>query len=58
MSVYVLLDDRLLSETGAIMDAIKEIADHRFGIEHTTVQFECADCGQHCVDCDAKKELQ
>jgi len=58
MSVHVLLDDRLLSETGAILDAIKEIAEHRFGIEHTTVQFECADCGQHCVDCDAKKGLQ
>jgi len=58
MSVHVLLDDRLLSKTGATLEAIKEMAEHRFGIEHTTVQFECADCGQHCVDCETKKELQ
>ncbi|HWP69142.1 MAG TPA: cation diffusion facilitator family transporter [Rectinemataceae bacterium] len=51
MSAHVLLKDQLLSDTGAIMDSIKDIADHRFGIEHTTVQFECSDCGQHCVDC-------
>ena len=55
MSVHVLLDDRLLSETGAILEDIKEIAEHRFGIRHTTVQFECVDCGQHCVDCDANR---
>jgi len=51
MSVHVLLKDRLLSETDAIMESIRELAEHRFGIGHTTVQFECADCGQHCVDC-------
>ena len=51
MSVHVLLKDRLLSETDAIMEGIRELAEQRFGIGHTTVQFECADCGQHCVDC-------
>jgi len=52
MSAHVLLDDQRLSESGAIMNSIKEIADQRFGIEHTTIQFECSDCGQHCVDSD------
>jgi len=51
MSVHVLLEDQLLSETGSIMGSIRELMEHRFGIEHATVQFECSDCGQHCVDC-------
>jgi cobalt-zinc-cadmium efflux system protein len=50
MSAHVLLDDQRLSDTGTIMNSIKEIADHRFNIEHTTVQLECSDCGQHCAD--------
>lgn len=55
MSAHILLEDQRLSDTGAIMENIKEIADHRFGIEHITVQFECSDCGQHCVDCGTAK---
>jgi len=51
MSVHVLLKDQNLSDTRAIMDSIRELAEHRFGIGHTTVQIECDDCGQHCVDC-------
>jgi cobalt-zinc-cadmium efflux system protein len=55
MSAHVLLDDQRLSESGTIMDSIKKIVDQRFGIEHTTIQFECSDCGQHCADCGAVK---
>ncbi|MCX7027265.1 MAG: cation diffusion facilitator family transporter [Spirochaetes bacterium] len=51
MSVHALLEDQLLSDTGSILGRIKDIARQRFKIEHTTVQFECADCGQHCIDC-------
>ncbi|MCX7027133.1 MAG: cation diffusion facilitator family transporter [Spirochaetes bacterium] len=51
LSAHVLLKDQRLSDTGLIMEQIKELVSHRYGVEHTTVQFECSDCGQHCADC-------
>jgi hypothetical protein len=33
------------------MDELKEIIAHQFGIEHTTIQFECRNCGQGPVVC-------
>ena len=49
MSAHILLEDRLMSEARAVMNDVKEIAAHRFGIEHTTIQFECANCGQGSI---------
>lgn len=49
LSAHVVLDDRALAQTQTVMDAIKQGLQTRFGIEHTTVQFECNHCGQ-CVD--------
>ncbi|HUW70125.1 MAG TPA: cation diffusion facilitator family transporter [bacterium] len=46
LSAHVLLSDQALSQTEGIMHQLKEILAHRFGIEHTTIQFECANCGQ------------
>lgn len=49
LSAHVVLEDQALAQTQGIMDAIKERLHDQFGIEHTTVQFECNHCGQ-CVD--------
>jgi len=46
LSAHVLLSDQALSETDGVMHELKEVLAHRFGIEHTTIQFECANCGQ------------
>jgi cobalt-zinc-cadmium efflux system protein len=46
LSAHVLLSDQALSETEGVMHELKEIIAHHFGIEHTTIQFECANCGQ------------
>jgi cobalt-zinc-cadmium efflux system protein len=56
MSAHVVLSDKRLSETNLVMDALKEIAAHKFDIEHTTIQFECANCGQGPVSCRAEGE--
>lgn len=49
LSAHVVLEDQALAQTQGIMDAIKQRLHEQFGIEHTTVQFECNHCGQ-CVD--------
>jgi len=49
LSAHVLLSDRPLSEAEAIMREMKEALARRFALEHTTIQFECANCGQGSV---------
>lgn len=49
LSAHVVLADQVLSQTGLLMAELKEIIYHRFGIEHTTIQFECHNCGQGTV---------
>jgi hypothetical protein len=34
-----------------VMDEIKRRLRSDFGVEHTTIQFECAGCGQGRVIC-------
>jgi cobalt-zinc-cadmium efflux system protein len=46
LSAHVLVSDRALSDTEGIMHELKEVLASRFGLEHTTIQFECANCGQ------------
>ena len=47
----MVLADQALSQTHPVMDELKELIAHRFGIEHTTIQFECRNCGQGPVVC-------
>ena len=54
LSAHVLLFDQALGATQGTMEGIKEVVKRRFGIEHTTVQFECANCGQGPVACVAE----
>lgn len=51
LSAHVVLADQALSQTGQVMANLKEIIAHQFGIEHTTIQFECHNCGQGAVVC-------
>lgn len=46
LSAHVVTADQSLQATDEMMAAIKHILSERFGIEHTTIQFECAACGQ------------
>lgn len=45
LSAHVVLNDQALSATAQVMDALKAALRARFAIEHTTIQFECAECG-------------
>ncbi|HQK13741.1 MAG TPA: cation diffusion facilitator family transporter [Anaerolineae bacterium] len=47
LSAHVLLADQALSETADVMAALKHTLREQFGIEHTTIQFECTACGQN-----------
>ncbi len=46
LSAHVVLDDQPLSDTDAVMERIKDMLSDEFHVDHTTIQFECGDCGQ------------
>lgn len=46
LSAHVVLQDQPLTGSEAVMAELKARLRQRFGIEHTTIQFECAACGQ------------
>lgn len=50
MSAHVLVDDILMSRTGEILQEINSLLRSHYGIEHTTIQFECESCeeGFYC----------
>lgn len=51
LSAHVLVDDQALSQTQEVMEGLKRALAEQFGIEHTTIQFECDNCGQGGVAC-------
>ncbi len=46
LSAHIVVSDRSLGDTGPLMSELKQRLQTDFGIEHTTIQFECAACGQ------------
>jgi len=46
LSAHVMLADQALSQTQDVMEGLKRALAEEFGIEHTTIQFECNHCGQ------------
>lgn len=44
LGAHAVSADQALSETDEVMAALKQILRDRFDIEHTTIQFECANC--------------
>ena len=60
MSAHLLIDDQQVSQAQAILAEVREIVAHRFGIEHTTIQFErevCAPGDLYCVQADGHPHL-
>lgn len=51
LSAHVVIDDQALSRTDGIMTALKDILGKDFNIRHTTIQFECGNCGQGTASC-------
>ncbi|SQD93249.1 conserved membrane protein of unknown function [Candidatus Bipolaricaulis anaerobius] len=44
LSAHVVIADQALSRAGAVMADLKRVLADEFGISHTTIQFECANC--------------
>lgn len=60
MSAHLLIDDQRVSQAQTILAEVREIVAHRFGIEHTTIQFEreiCAPGELYCVQADGHPHL-
>jgi cobalt-zinc-cadmium efflux system protein len=51
LSAHVVLADRSLAEAQSTQVELKQVLEERFGIQHTTIQFECANCGQGTFTC-------
>jgi cobalt-zinc-cadmium efflux system protein len=57
LSTHVQIDDQMTSQSDALLDEIQELLEHKFGILHTTIQFECTEChGVNCHITEAKNE--
>lgn len=46
LSAHVIVEDQTTQSNAAMMAALKHVLHEHFDIEHTTIQFECAACGQ------------
>jgi len=51
LSAHVVIHDQALSRTAGVMAALKESLRKEFNIRHTTIQFECGNCGQGTSSC-------
>ena len=51
LSAHVVVDGRSLAEAQPAQDSLRQMLAQRFGIEHTTIQVECANCGQGALTC-------
>ncbi len=51
LSAHVTIEDQVLSQTAEMMTALKETLHEGYEIQHTTIQFECTNCGQGTVLC-------
>jgi len=50
LSAHVVLENQPLSQSEIIMEELKSILFSEFDIEHTTIQFECSNCGQGIIN--------
>jgi cobalt-zinc-cadmium efflux system protein len=51
LSAHVVLSDRSLAEAQSVQEDLKRVLLEKFGIHHTTIQFECVNCGQGTLTC-------
>ena len=51
LSAHVTVADQSISQTAEMMIALKETLHEGYEIQHTTIQFECENCGQGTILC-------
>ncbi len=51
LSAHVVLDERSFPEAQDVQSGLRQMLAGRFSIHHTTIQVECADCGQGALTC-------
>ena len=51
LSAHVVVANQSLAQAQGIMDELKGRLRQGFGVEHTTIQFECAHCEQGAGGC-------
>lgn len=51
LSAHMVLKDQTISQAEMIMTELKRQLSNQYHIEHTTIQFECSNCGQGLVAC-------
>lgn len=54
LSAHVVLSDPSFAGASTVLGRIRTLLAERFGIQHTTVQLECAHCGQGLVSCNER----
>jgi len=62
MSAHVLIEDLLVSRSAQILEEIERLLQGKYGMEHTTIQFESESCGDDllkdtiCQECMGKDD--
>lgn len=51
LSANVAIEDQSICQTAEMMTALKETLHEGYEIQHTTIQFECENCGQGVILC-------
>jgi cobalt-zinc-cadmium efflux system protein len=50
LSAHVRVAEATLPESPALLTRLRSLLQEKFGIGHTTLQVECVDCEQSCVE--------
>ena len=51
LSAHVRVAETDLPRSPALLGRLRRLLHEEYGIEHSTLQIECADCGQGCYEC-------
>jgi len=51
LSVHVRIGEAGLPESPRLLTRLREVLREEYGIDHATLQLECVDCGQGCLEC-------
>ena len=51
LSALVRVTESTLPDSPALLARLRGLLEQKYGIDHATLQVECVDCGQGCIDC-------
>ena len=51
LSAHVRIAEATLPRSSPLLMRLREVLREEYGIDHTTLQLECVDCGQGCLEC-------